>query len=204
MIVSNQSSSTHKKRFVNVRKRPVNRLLMMNTHTKILSWYDDYADELFGFALVKTQSRDEAKECVQETFLRICTYLQKQKEIKNPRAFLYRILKNIIVDGYRKYTPDSLEETIEASGEQAHPSAEQSFEKTITAKHILRTLEKIDERYRKPFIMRYVHDLSPKEIAKTLRISENTASVRIHRAKTIAQELFKDKAPSVENTTTAP
>lgn len=191
-IVSKTHQKPQKTVASNVRNPTVNRLPMMNAHQTILSWYDDYADELFGFALIKTKNRDEAQDCVQEAFLRICKYVEKKKEIKNPRAFLYRILKNIIIDRYRKHKPESLDEIIEESGAKEQESAQANLEKTVSAKHILRKIEQIEEQYRKPFIMRYVHDLSPKEIAKALRISENTASVRIHRAKKLVKELFTD------------
>ena len=48
-------------------------------------------------------------------------------------------------------------------------------------KHVLKTIEKVDEKYKAILIMRYVEEMSIKEIGETLEKSENHISVMIHR-----------------------
>jgi RNA polymerase sigma-70 factor (ECF subfamily) len=52
----------------------------------------------------------------------------------------------------------------------------------IDARAMLPKLDRLDEKYRQVVIMRYIDELSPKEIAEVLGDEENTVSVRLHRA----------------------
>lgn len=49
----------------------------------------------------------------------------------------------------------------------------------------------LDEKYRLVFELRYLHELTDKEIAGILEISPKTANVRIYRARKKLQELLK-------------
>ena len=46
---------------------------------------------------------------------------------------------------------------------------------------VMKTLNKLDPKYRQAVAMRYIDNLSPKEIAEAIGETENNVSVRIHR-----------------------
>jgi RNA polymerase sigma factor (sigma-70 family) len=49
------------------------------------------------------------------------------------------------------------------------------------AREAMQMLKSLDEIYRTAITMRYVDEMSPREIANALGVSENVVSVRIHR-----------------------
>ena len=49
------------------------------------------------------------------------------------------------------------------------------------SREAMKMLSGLDEIYRTAITMRYMDELSPSEIAKALKVSENVVSVRIHR-----------------------
>ena len=56
---------------------------------------------------------------------------------------------------------------------------------------VIGLLQQLDAKYRDAFIMRYVGELSVKEIAGILGEAENTVSVHIHRAVKQVRVLLK-------------
>ena len=61
-----------------------------------------YADALFGTALRLTRNRQDAEDLLQETYLRAYAHYDSFKEGTNLKAWLFRILKNGFINGYRQ------------------------------------------------------------------------------------------------------
>lgn len=141
-------------------------------------WYRDYADGLFRFCLAKTSNREVALDLSQEAFTRLWDQLALGKDIEHPRAFLYTISRNLIIDHYRKRKQDSLEALEEAGrefGESGDSEAHSAYQEALA--HI----ERLEEPYREAVYLRYVEELPPREIAEITGETVNVISVRITR-----------------------
>ena len=157
---------------------------------QFLTAYDAYADALFRHCYFRVYNRELAKDLVQETFCRTWTYLSQGKEVKNNRAFLYRLLHNVIVDEIRRKKPLSLDQLVEEGYSPKDESAP-DMEQHLVVKDIVQKLRMLDESYRDIMQMRFVDDLSPKEISAVLGVSENVVSVRIHRGTNKLRQLVE-------------
>lgn len=155
-----------------------------------LKAYDEHADALFRHCYFKVYDRDLSKDLVQETFCRTWTYLSEGKEIKNIRAFLYRVLHNVIVDEIRRKKPLSLDQ-LEEEGFSPKDDSLKDPEESFAAKEIIQKLVLLDESQRDIIQMRFIDDLSLKEISSALGVSENVVSVRIHRGVNKLRELVE-------------
>lgn len=153
--------------------------------------FEAYSDELFRHASLRLSDRERALELTQEAYLRAWQYASKDKgeAIREWRPFLYRTLKHLIIDEYRKMKSYSLEGMIEG-GEGGSveallpPDESNTLEAAMgrfDGKQALAALQKLPDAYREALALRFVEGLSPKEIAKILEESENVVSVRIHR-----------------------
>jgi RNA polymerase sigma factor (sigma-70 family) len=60
-------------------------------------------DNLERFALGLTSNREEAKNLMQETYLKALTYKDKIVESDNFKAWMFTIMKNTFIRDYRKY-----------------------------------------------------------------------------------------------------
>ena len=143
--------------------------------------YNRYADALFRYCIVRVRNRDVAKDLVQETFLKAWTYITQDKDIENIQALLYRIAHNAIIDFSRKKRSISLEWLHEFAQYDPVDTTTQHPHDAVLQSEALVAIEKLDEKYRDPIILRYIEDKSIGEIASLLGESENTISVRIHR-----------------------
>lgn len=150
---------------------------------QILAAYDSYADALFRHCYFRLYDREQAKDAVQDIFMRTWEYVCAGHVIGNMRAFLYRTANNAVIDRVRKKKPFSLDEW----QEKGFDPEDDSFNMTrmadiATGREVLQVLHRLDEPYRAVVIMRYVDDLLPREIAAALGETENAVSVRIYRA----------------------
>ena len=59
--------------------------------------FDKYSDELLRFAISRVTNQEVAKDLVQETFIKLWDYTGKGNVVKEPRAFLYTVIKNKII-----------------------------------------------------------------------------------------------------------
>ena len=70
--------------------------------------YNQESDALFRFCLSRLSDREKALELTQETFTRLWKLMLEGRGDK-PRALLYAIARNLIIDWYRRIKSVSIE-----------------------------------------------------------------------------------------------
>jgi RNA polymerase sigma-70 factor, ECF subfamily len=150
---------------------------------------EEHLDALFRYCHFKIGDKEVAKDLVQETYARVWNYLVNDGEIDNIRAFFYRTLSNLIVDEYRKNKPVSLDKLSESGFDPGFNDVEAQEDK-LDAEGALEALKLIPEMYREVIFMKYVQDLSLREIAEITGETENTVAVKIHRGLKKIKEIF--------------
>lgn len=162
--------------------------------------FEAYNDELFRHVALRLRDRERAVELTQECFLRAWDYLNKGEEIRELRPFLYRTLRHLIIDEYRKKKATSLEAMVEstegASVEDLLPADESNTLEAAFDRHdgerVLEALTRLAEPYKESVTLRFVDGLSPQEIANVIGESENVVSVRVHRGLKKLKALLED------------
>jgi RNA polymerase sigma factor (sigma-70 family) len=117
---------------------------------------------------------------VQTTFLKTWQYLQKTGKIELMRAFLYHVLNGLIIDEYRKNKPVSLELLSDDGNEVGVNITERLFD-IIDAKGLGELIKKLPPKYQGAITMRYIKEMTLKEMSAATHESENTMSVQVHR-----------------------
>lgn len=151
-----------------------------NLNTEFLALYDEYADVLFRLCYGKTSSREEAKDLVQETFVRVFERLERGGErIENLRAFLFTVARNLIKDYYKKKKP-VLERDLPEGALERVPTASTAVEGS-EARLMLDALHELPEQYRHVLMLHLIEGIPVSEIAELLNERPNTVSVRLKR-----------------------
>ena len=83
----------------------------MNSH----QWVKKYADYLYAYAVIRINDQELARELVQDTFLAALERMEKFEARSSERTWLTAILKNKVIDVYRKKA--SMPVRIEISGD---------------------------------------------------------------------------------------
>jgi RNA polymerase sigma factor (sigma-70 family) len=137
-----------------------------------------------------TRKPEDVDELAQETFLRAFV-VEKSQEIKSPKAYLFRVARNITLRELTKKS-QQLTDYLEESVDESILGREASLEEEVIAQQKLKqyceAIAELPEQCRRVFMLRKVHALSHKEIAAQLDIA--TSTVEKHIAKGV--ERFTD------------
>lgn len=155
--------------------------------------YEDYADAIYRFCLIKVRDKNLALDLSHDTFMKAWEYLMDGKEVEHIRGFLYQIARNLIIDYSRKKKTESLDALSELGIDFQDTSQSENNKDHLLIENALRVIDELDDKYKEVLIMRYTDELSVKEIAKILKEQENTISVRIHRALEKVREKMETK-----------
>jgi RNA polymerase sigma-70 factor, ECF subfamily len=143
--------------------------------------YDTYADAIYRFVLMKVSDKEKAEDITQDVFMRFWQALREGTVLRNDRALLYAIARNLVIDWYRKKKETSLDaltdEGLEFEGSNETPILESAMNEEV-----LRVVYTLDEPSRESMLLRFVEGFSPAEIAALRGESANAVSVRINRA----------------------
>jgi RNA polymerase sigma-70 factor (TIGR02943 family) len=163
-------------------------------------WVSDYSDMLFRFAALRVNDKETARDLVQETFLAAWRNYEKFKGEISEKNWLFTILKNKIIDHYRKASTRLTQQMPEGNDndnffdDTQHFAASQipnawgiDYNQTIERKEFYEVLAKCKQKLKDlqgvAFTMKYLDGIESEEICKALDITPSNYWVLIHRAK---------------------
>lgn len=172
-----------------------------NNNRIIAKLFEEHADYLYSFAITRVNDNHIAEDLVQETFLSALKNFGSFQQKSKASTWLIAILKNKIIDYYRKkvreYQKESLdhlassEDYFDSKGhwkKDAKPqpwnfSEEKGIEQEEFYNILQNCLKRLNEMQRISFVMKYMDDADTSEICKELQITASNYWVLIHRAK---------------------
>ena len=135
--------------------------------------------EYYAYSL--TNNRDDAKDLVQDTFLKALIYRDKFEDNTNLKAWTYTIMRNTFINNYRRAVKSA---TIIDKTEDAYylnNSSKSVYgmpEAELSVKELEQAVDAISDEQRIPFEMQY-QGYKYKEIAEELNLSIGTVKSRI-------------------------
>lgn len=137
-----------------------------------------------AFARRLTGSKEEARDLVQEAYLRLFA-AGGWAGIVNPQAYVHRSIRHIVIDRLRRAKIVDFQQFVEADHGQLHNDVPDQF-RVAAGKEALKkfseVLFQLPDRCREVFIRRRVQEQSPAEIAEDLGVSVSTLEKRLARA----------------------
>jgi RNA polymerase sigma-70 factor, ECF subfamily len=143
-----------------------------------------YADA-YGLALRLTANEEDAKDVVQEAYLRAYRGLKRFRGDASFTTWLYRITANCAATHLGKRSRHRHEDLADVDVCDVQPDSdpEQLAEAALLRGRVSAALEELPPRLRAVVVLRDVYDLPHEAIAAELGISEAAAKVRLHRAR---------------------
>ncbi|MFA6295012.1 MAG: RNA polymerase sigma factor [Candidatus Paceibacterota bacterium] len=155
----------------------------MQLNKEFTTAHHDYNKSLNSYAFFKLQDSTVGEDAVQDTFMKTWKYLLKGGKINIMKAFLYHILNNLIVDVYRKRKNKmiSLDTLIKEKDFEPGSNDSERLINFLDGKKVISLIKQLPETYEKVIRMRYIQDLSLKEISILTGKTMNAVAVQIHR-----------------------
>lgn len=165
--------------------------------------------KVYNIALRMTKNPEDAQELAQDTFVRAFIAIKKFRGEARFSTWLYRIAMNVCTDFLRKRnkavvvsidqgaTGSEDDHPIQLPDEEPGPD---EWSEKRQLKHLVKeAMDSLSDEHRQVLVLRDLMDLSYKDIAETLNLSEGTVKSRINRAREGLKqvilkrpELFKD------------
>jgi RNA polymerase sigma-70 factor, ECF subfamily len=151
--------------------------------------HGDFEKGMNAYAFFKIHNRQTGQDLVQDTFMKTWRYLISGGKVELMKPFLYHILNHLIIDEYRKHKTSSLDSLLEKGYEPYFDDSERIGD-TFDGQSALLLIQCLPTKYREVMRMRYVQELSLKEIALLTGQSRNTVAVQAHRGLIKLRKLY--------------
>jgi RNA polymerase sigma-70 factor (ECF subfamily) len=152
--------------------------------------------QLYGAALRLTRNPADAEDLVQQTFMRAYQSFDRFEQGTNLRAWLFKILTNAFISGYRKrqrepkvVSVDENERLVEAS-----LTPEAQILENLPDEEVKRALEELPEQFRTAVLLADVEGFSYQEIADIMEVPIGTVMSRLHRGRKLLQRALWEYA----------
>ena len=172
----------------------------MSTQLDATKWVNDYGDMLYRYAMARVNDSEIAKDLVQDTFLAAWRNYDNFKGEISEKNWLYAILKNKIIDHFRKastrltdslptvagddpYFDDSQHWTAATAPKEWNDSSDAPVMKKEFYGVLLNCKSKLKKIQDTVFTLKYLDGLDSEEICKVLNLTTSNYWVLIHRAK---------------------
>jgi RNA polymerase sigma-70 factor (ECF subfamily) len=170
-----------------------------------------FMDQLYAAALRYTRNPEDARDLVQDTYMKAFTSFHQFEEGTNLRAWLYRVLTTTFINSYRKkqrqpmIANNELEDW-QIDQAQSHTSdlgksAEVEALENLPDSDIKNALQELPEEFRMAVYLADVEGFSYKEIAEIVGIPAGTVMSRLHRGRKLLREKLADYARDLGYTT---
>jgi RNA polymerase sigma-70 factor (ECF subfamily) len=166
--------------------------------------------ELLGAALRLTKNPRDAEDLLQEVFLKAYTFFDKFQTGTNCRAWLFKILHNTFINGYRRRTRERKTfvpvetEVLERSSrpEEAPLGIDPNNDEIgrYFSDEVKRALRQLPSDFRTVVVLADMHDLSYREIATRMRCPAGTVMSRLFRGRKMLQDLLSGYAKNLRLT----
>lgn len=144
--------------------------------------YDQYWRKVHGFVLLYLSSSVEAEEVVQDVFIKLWNIRSFVDEDRNFKGLLFIVTRNIIFNRSRRTFSDSFFKMTALSAVEDSYEIENEFIATDLKQYIDKLVGELSPRQQEVFRLSRDEQLSYREIAEQLNLSERTVERHIYDA----------------------
>ena len=161
---------------------------------------------MYNFAHRLTYSDDDAKDLVQDTFMKSYRFINSFHKGTNAKAWLFRIMKNSFINDFRKKSKQptkvdyqEVEGYYNSEGTQKSVTTDLRIDtvKNLIGDEISMAMESLDVDFRTVIILCDMEGFTYEEMSKILDIPIGTVRSRLHRARNLLKEKLQSYAKSM-------
>jgi RNA polymerase sigma-70 factor (ECF subfamily) len=171
-------------------------LLDEDQKSVFMAWLGEHGSSVMKVAHAYTLTSDECQDLAQEILLQAWRSLPKFEGKASPATWFYRVALHTAMNWQRKDKPRRSRQQplleVQVLATDVMNSAEQAQQRETVEQlyNAIHQLPKTDAA----LVLLYLDQLSYREIAEVLGISENNVGVKLNRAKKALSELMKGES----------
>lgn len=147
-----------------------------------------FADILFAVCLRYSGDYEEARDNLQDGFIKILNKIKQYSGKGSFEGWMKRIVINTALERYRK---NNQMLTVSVNEEICQDHLQEDVEDKISADDLMKLIQELPPRYKLVFNLYALEGYSHAEIGDMLNISEGTSKSNLSRARIILQNKLK-------------
>jgi len=152
--------------------------------------FETYYGKMLAVCQRYTKNRDEAKDILQEGFVKVFQKLDQFSFTSPLEAWVRRVMVNTAIDFYRKNATEPIMGDIEVAGDVLE---QQDVLSDMNHAELMQCLQLLPAGYKMVFNMYVIEGYSHKEIAEALKVSVGTSKSQLAKARVYLQKLITKK-----------
>ena len=173
---------------------------------QVIDWQliiDRHGPTVWRIAYRLLGNHADAADCFQETFVSALQFCRRER-VRNFSGLLARLATARAIDQLRRRvrrssladgaSDDGVSYADSADLPCGNPDPAQKAEQAESVTRLRKLLTQLPPREAQAFCMRYLNDMSYRQVARVLGVKTNTAGVLLHRARSKLQESFDASA----------
>ncbi|WP_296620633.1 sigma-70 family RNA polymerase sigma factor [Marivirga sp.] len=159
----------------------------MNQECKaVFPIYLEFKGEIQNYILKKVKSKEVAEDLTSQLALKLYSMCEKLQDVRNLRAWLYRVASNVVIDYFREEQKKHSQSIVDDLSQDE----EEDFVNIAVENCVLKLLEQLPNKYREAVRMSDLEGVNQKEIAEKLNISYSAAKMRVQRGRESLKSKF--------------
>ncbi len=172
------------------------------TDAELTSAYETYCDMVYRIAFIQTKSKAQAEDIQQDVFLALVRYSDRIRNEQHLKAWLIRVTQNACRKHFRSLWTklpvlydDSIYKEQEDSGDGGGsiPGASVENDDSEEMELVQEMVEELPESSRTVIHLFYYEQMSVREIARTLGITEQNVKTRLSRARDKLKQQLEER-----------
>ena len=160
-----------------------------------MNWLDEHGSSVMKVARAYTLTSDECQDLAQEILLQAWRSLPRFEGKASPATWFYRVALHTAMNWKRKDTPRRARQQplfeVQVVATECASSADRAQQRE-TVEQLYRAIHQLPKADA-ALVLLYLDELSYREIADVLGISESNVGVKLNRAKKALSELMSEK-----------
>ncbi len=146
--------------------------------------YEKYLPKIFAYVTRRIGNRHEAEDLTSNIFVRVLENMKNFDSTKSSfKTWIYTIATRMMIDYFRTQKNRRTEgiemaETVAGPEKNPHQQAEENQQR----EKVLSVIDQLGDRHQQILMLKYFSGFSTPELALALDVTENNASVMVHRA----------------------
>lgn len=162
--------------------------------------YTDFYQLVYPMVYFMLKDHGSTEDIIQESFMRAIEKSSQLQELDKLEGWIKTLVRNVTLNSLRKFSrnrdeleTDDVFPNREVSCAAASVSVDQEVELKLMTEAISSLLNQLKPEYRQMIEMRWQHNLSYKEMAAILGVSEGTVRQKLFRAREAIRRKFHDE-----------
>jgi RNA polymerase sigma factor (sigma-70 family) len=151
-----------------------------------------HINSMYNFAYRLTLDADDAKDLLQDTYLKAYRFIESFQKGTNAKAWLFRILKNSFINDYRKKSKEPSK--VDYQEVESYYNSEEVDRQITPDLRVEALKDMIGDEISNVIILCDLEGFKYEEMAKILDIPIGTVRSRLHRARNLLKEKLSEYA----------